>query len=147
MKEEAEKGEPRGCMTRRSQKVPGMVALLHCNGRTHGNAYLITFQVGPLRTCSIDPATVEAPAEGSVGILRSSALAFHSMPSSVAKRFPLRQGTARSAECGGWVMTQQAMSGSVCYRDAATTVSACHELVVHQTVDVEEFRELFDCPL
>jgi hypothetical protein len=48
-----------------SQKVPEMVAL-HCNGRTYDNAYLITSKVGPLRlhTCSIDPAVVEAPAEG-----------------------------------------------------------------------------------
>jgi hypothetical protein len=32
--------------TRGSQKVPGMV-VLHNNGRTYGNAYLITFKVGP----------------------------------------------------------------------------------------------------
>jgi hypothetical protein len=32
--------------TRGSQKVPGMV-VLKCNGRTYGNAYLITFKVGP----------------------------------------------------------------------------------------------------
>jgi hypothetical protein len=31
-----------------SQKVPGMV-VLHCNGRTYGNDYLITFKVGRLR--------------------------------------------------------------------------------------------------
>jgi hypothetical protein len=37
---------------------------------------------------------------------------------------------ARSGEYGGWVMTgfasQQAMCGSVHYRDAETTVPACH---------------------
>jgi hypothetical protein len=32
----------------------------------------------------------------------------------------------RSGEHGGWVMTQQAMCGLVRYRDAATTVPACH---------------------
>ena len=32
---------------RDTQKVPGMV-VLHCNGRIYGNAYLITFKVGPL---------------------------------------------------------------------------------------------------
>ena len=52
--------------TRGSQKVPGMV-VLHCNGRTYGNAYLITFKVGPLRTHTLAPSILpllEAPAEG-----------------------------------------------------------------------------------
>jgi hypothetical protein len=42
-----------------SQKVPRM-AVLRCDGTTCGNAYLITFKVGPLCTYtrSIDPATV-----------------------------------------------------------------------------------------
>jgi hypothetical protein len=45
-----------------SQKVPRMV-VLHCNGRTYGSIYLITFKVWTLRivhthTCSIDPAIV-----------------------------------------------------------------------------------------
>jgi hypothetical protein len=38
------------------------MVVLHCNGRTYGNAYLITFKVGPLsahtHTCSIDPPQV-----------------------------------------------------------------------------------------
>jgi hypothetical protein len=34
----------------------------------------------------------------------------------------------RSGDCGGWVMTQHAMCGSVRYRDAETTVPACHLL-------------------
>jgi hypothetical protein len=33
---------------------------------------------------------------------------------------------ARFGECGDWVMTQQEMCGSVRYRDAETTVPACH---------------------
>jgi hypothetical protein len=49
-----------------SQEGPRMV-ILHCNDRTYGNAYLITFKVGPLRThmhaTSILPP-LEAPAEG-----------------------------------------------------------------------------------
>jgi hypothetical protein len=78
-----------------------------------------------------------------------------------AKRVPLRPifrvGNsqkplgARSGKYGGWVMTQQAMCGSVRYRDAETTVPALqnsqvqmtsntlsrrYELTVHQTVDV-----------
>ena len=32
-----------------TQKVPEMV-VLHCNGRTYGNAYLITFKLRPLGT-------------------------------------------------------------------------------------------------
>jgi hypothetical protein len=36
-----------GNITMGSQKVPGIV-VLHC--RTNGDAYLITFKVGPLRT-------------------------------------------------------------------------------------------------
>jgi hypothetical protein len=44
-------------------------------------------------------------------------------------------------------MTQQALCGSVRYRDAETTVPACHEFVLHQTVDAKELRERFDCPL
>jgi hypothetical protein len=68
---------------------------------------------------------------------------------------------ARSGECGGWVMTQQAVCGSVSHRDAETTVPACHFLQgLHvvmtsntvqavrthgaHTVNVIEFRELFD---
>jgi hypothetical protein len=50
---------------------------------------------------------------------------------------------------------QQVMFGSVCYCDAETTVPATcrassselwYELKVHQTFDVKEFRERFDCP-
>jgi hypothetical protein len=37
------------------KKVVGMLAL-HCNGMTYGNAYLITFKVGPLRTHKISPS-------------------------------------------------------------------------------------------
>ena len=46
-------------VTTGTQKVLGMV-VLHCNGRTYGNAYLITFKVEPLgtHTCSFDPAIV-----------------------------------------------------------------------------------------
>jgi hypothetical protein len=59
--------------TRGSQEVPGTV-VLHCNGRTYGSAYLITFKVGPLHThthtCSFDPAIVGST--GRMLILESS---------------------------------------------------------------------------
>jgi hypothetical protein len=98
----------------------------------------------------------------------------------VAKRGPLRSIHsmeqpnslgARSGECDGWVMTgisaEQAMCGSVRYRDAETlllvapippnciaqplqnlhvemtTLSRRYELMVHQTVDVKLFRDFF----
>jgi hypothetical protein len=69
-----------------SQKIPGMV--LHCNGRTHGNAYLLTSTVGPLphrtwRCC-------EHRRKASLGIFQSSAVVFNSMSSMVVKRVPLR---------------------------------------------------------
>jgi hypothetical protein len=49
-----------------SQKVTGMV-VLHCNGGTYGNAYLITFKVGLLRTDTLVPSILpllKAPTEG-----------------------------------------------------------------------------------
>jgi hypothetical protein len=75
------------CGQSKSSRNSG-TALLHCNGRTHG-----TFTVGLMRAHY--PAVV-----GSTGGM----VAFHWMPSLVAKRVPWRQGTARSGECGGWVM-------------------------------------------
>jgi hypothetical protein len=38
-----------------SEKVPGM-AVLHCNCRTYGNAYLITFTGGPLSRHTLAPS-------------------------------------------------------------------------------------------
>jgi hypothetical protein len=48
-----------------SQKVHGMV-VLRCNDRTYGNAYLVTFKVGPLRAqlALSKLPLLEAPAEG-----------------------------------------------------------------------------------
>ena len=40
--------------------------VLHCNGRTYGNAYLITFKVGPLGTHTLAHSILpllEAPVE------------------------------------------------------------------------------------
>jgi hypothetical protein len=99
-----------------SQNVPGMV-VLHCNGRTQGNANLITFKVGTLctDTCSIDPATVWST--GGRLLFESSGVRppHYFMYSIAAKRVPLRPifrvGNsrkslgARSGEYGGWVMT------------------------------------------
>jgi hypothetical protein len=78
-----------------SQKVPGIV-VLHCNCRTHCNAYLNTFKVGPLRTHT-QTHLLHRPChcwkhrrKASCGILWSSAVAFDLMSSMVAKRDPLR---------------------------------------------------------
>jgi hypothetical protein len=89
--------------------------VLHCNGRTYGNAYLITFNLRPLRTHTLAPLSLpllEAPAEG---FFWSSAVAFDLIPSQFAKRVPLRPILrvgisqkslgARSGEHGDWVMT------------------------------------------
>jgi hypothetical protein len=66
------------CYAMDSQKVPGMV-VLHCDGRTWSNAYLITFRVGLLHTHThthkihrLAPCIlplVEAPAESFFWIL------------------------------------------------------------------------------
>jgi hypothetical protein len=51
--------------TKGSQKVPGM-AVLHCNRRSYGNAYLITFKAGPLSRHTPAPSILsllEAPAD------------------------------------------------------------------------------------
>jgi hypothetical protein len=117
--------------------------VVHCNnGRIYGNAYPIIFTVELLcththtHTCSIGPATV-----GSAGrrlLLESSwARPSHSIwcpprLRNVSSRGPFaEQGTAQShwerdqeISVAGW--WQQAMCGSVRYRDAETTVPACH---------------------
>jgi hypothetical protein len=75
---------------RGSQKVPGMV-VLHCNGRTYGNAYLITSKLGPLRTHTLAPSILpllETLAEGFFWNLPSSAVAFDLISSMVAKHAP-----------------------------------------------------------
>jgi hypothetical protein len=59
-----------------SQKVLGMV-VLHCNGRTQGDACLIILRA---HTCSADPATV--------GIFRSSAVAFDFKSSMLRNVYP-----------------------------------------------------------
>jgi hypothetical protein len=132
-------------------------------------------------TSSIGPATVGSSVAGVFGTFLSSAVAINLMPPLVTKRAPLRpifrvwssqkSLGARSREYGGWVMTQQAMCGSLRCRDAEVPVPACplsrcllrtasrnlrencsnalsrrYELMAHQTADVDEFRELFDCP-
>jgi hypothetical protein len=42
--------------------------VLHCHGRTYGNAYLIAYNVGPLPPLSLSPPSIlpllETPAEG-----------------------------------------------------------------------------------
>jgi hypothetical protein len=77
--------------------------------------------------------------KASFRIFRSSAVAFDLCPPwlrSMSPLKPISRGgnsqkslVARSGEHGGWVMTQQAMSGSVRYPDAETTVPPCLPLV------------------
>jgi hypothetical protein len=74
-----------------SQKVPGMV-VLHCNGRTYGNDYPITFTVRPLRAYTLAPSVLpllEHRRKASVRIFGSSDVAFHLMSSVVGKLVPL----------------------------------------------------------
>jgi hypothetical protein len=125
-----------------SQKVPG-VAVLHCNDRTCGNAYLMTFKVRPLRAHTLSQSVlplVEAPSEDSFWNLPEFLVTFELMSSMAGNHVPLRpifrvrnskkSLWARSGECGGWVMTgtaaHQEMCGSVRYSDAETTAPACH---------------------
>jgi hypothetical protein len=79
------------CITMGSQKVPGIV-VLHCNGRSYGSDYVITFKIGPMRaqtlTASILPLFY-APAEGFVWNLPEFGLRIRFEPSMVAKRVPL----------------------------------------------------------
>jgi hypothetical protein len=42
-------------ITMGSQKVPGML-VLHCNGRTYGNSYLVAFKVGPFQVHTLAPS-------------------------------------------------------------------------------------------
>jgi hypothetical protein len=110
-----------------------------------GHTATFTFKVGPLNThtCSISPTIIGFTGGrlllDSFGIFRCSAVAFNLTSPMVAKYAHLRPifraGNsqqslgARSGEHGGWVMTviaaQQAMCGSVRYRDAETTAT-CH---------------------
>jgi hypothetical protein len=65
------------------------MVILHCNDRTHCNAYLIALEVG--HTYCIDPSSVGSTGGRLIlGIFRSSAIAFNLMPFVVAKRGPLR---------------------------------------------------------
>ena len=55
-----------GESTRDTQKLPGMV-VLHCSGRTYGNAYIINFKVGPLGNHTLAHlilSLLEVPVEG-----------------------------------------------------------------------------------
>jgi hypothetical protein len=156
-----------GGNTPESQKVPGMV-VLHCNGRTYGNDYLLTFKVGPLvraHTCSIYPAVVGStcrrlPLESS-GVRPSHSIwcplwlrivspwcPFSEKKQPIVTRSDIRK-------YGGWVMTgiaaQQAMCGSVRYRDAETTVpatghAACSELYHSTSAELAHRNDQWHCP-
>jgi hypothetical protein len=116
-----------------SQKVPGMVAL-HYNGRTY-NTHLITLKVVLLRKHTLHHPFCycwKYRWKAYFEIFGSFTVAFDLMSSMVEKCVPSRpifrvtNSQKSLGECSGWVMTgtatQQAMCGSVRYRDAETTV-------------------------
>jgi hypothetical protein len=80
-------------------------------------------------TCSIDTATAGSTG-GRLPLEYCGVRPSHSIrwPPWLGNVSPSgrQQETARSGEYGDWVITQQAMCGSVRYRDAETTVPACH---------------------
>jgi hypothetical protein len=110
-----------------SQKVPRMV-VLHCNGRSYGNAYLITFNVGLLHAHTHllhrSSHCFERQRKGLFGIFWSSAITFHLISSMVVKHVPLRSIFVvwncqkslgvRSREYGGWVMTGMLFAARNC---------------------------------
>jgi hypothetical protein len=73
-----------------SQKVPGML-VLHRNGTTYGNAYLITFKVGPLHTHFLHQSyhCWKQQQKASLAIFQSSTIAYNLMSSMVIKHAPL----------------------------------------------------------
>jgi hypothetical protein len=122
------------------------MVVLHCNGRTYGNAYLITFKVGPLHTDALAPSILpllEAPAEGFFWNLPQfgSCISFdvlhgcETRPLEAPAHFLSREvpkvtrseiwkvqwlGDDRNVFLGEELLSQHAMCGSVCYRDAGT---------------------------
>jgi hypothetical protein len=104
----------------------------------HANGHLINFKSGPIFIETLTPSILplfKAPAEG-----------FFWNPQQLGRRIPFdalhccetclheahfqsreqpKSLEARSGECGDWVMTQEAMCGSVCYREAEATAPAC----------------------
>jgi hypothetical protein len=54
--DEAGYNATRESCTMASQKVPEMLAVLHCNGGIYGNTYLITFKAGPFRSHTLAPS-------------------------------------------------------------------------------------------
>ena len=119
--------------TRGSHKVPGIV-VLHCNGRTYDNAYLITFKVRSLRTHTLAPSILpllDALAGGFFWNLPEFSRRIRFYVLHGAKRVPLRHifrtGNSRkslgakSREYGGWVMTGMLFSA----RNCCTTSDVC----------------------
>jgi hypothetical protein len=85
------------------------MVVLHCNGRTCGKAYLITFKVGPLRIHTHTHRHTHLlyrschywkhRRKASFGIFRSLAVAFDLMSTMVAKRVPLRPTSRLVRNC------------------------------------------------
>jgi hypothetical protein len=93
-----------------SQKVPVMV-VLHSNVTINGNVTLRTFKARSLRAhilAQLSMSLLEAQAEVSFGIFRSSAVAFNLMSSVVVKhvlmRLIFRVGNSQKS-LGDWLMT------------------------------------------
>jgi hypothetical protein len=126
-----------------SKKVRRMV-VLHCNGKTYGNAYLITFNIGALpthararthaHTHTLAPSILpllEAPAEGFFWnlpefgrLIRFDALhGCETWPHETHFTVRNSQKSLRAMMAG--IAAQQAMCGSVRHRDSEATVPAC----------------------
>jgi hypothetical protein len=173
-----------------SQKVPKMAAL-HCNGRTYGSAYLITFKVGSLRTHALAPSILpllEPPLEGffwnlpefgrhirfdSLRGCETCSLEAHLQSREQPKvtrseirrvrwlgddttsdvwlgalswcrnHCPCLPATCRTASSNCIAQPVQNLQVEM----TSNTLSRRYELMVHQSINVKEFREIFDCPL
>jgi hypothetical protein len=127
----------------------GGIALYWWDIRQRLPNYLITFKVGPLCIHTQTHKLVQsilpllaAPAEGFFRNLPESGrripfdalygCATCPLETHFLRREQPKVTRARTGEYGGWVMTviatQQAMRGSVRYREAETAVPACHFL-------------------
>jgi hypothetical protein len=153
-----------------TQNVPRTVVLC-CNGRTYGNAYLITLKIEPLRSHAL---AIVRSISGKL-LLKSSRLL----------RFDVHYGCEICLRRVQWlgyhrkVLNEELLHNKRCVarcvivmhetlslpltaplapnciarplqnlhvRIASNVLSRRYELTVHQPVDVKEFRELFDCP-
>jgi hypothetical protein len=120
-----------------SQKVPRMLAL-HCNSRTFGNAYLISFKASPLlarthtHTHTLAPSIpsfLEAQVKGFFGIFWSLAVDFDFMPPHGCEMCPLFQRREQPKVTRSEIRRVRWLGDdttSDVWLDAETTAPACH---------------------